>query len=117
MELRVVRATDRFDEACRFYGEVLGWPVVKEWTDGGRGRIFGHGDSARIELLEVSDEVPPPVSGLFLSAEVDDLDVVIERLRLGDVSLVDQPTIQPWGHRNLAVLDPAGVRLVLFEVI
>ena len=32
---------------------------------------------------------------------------------LGCAPLADQP----WGHRNLAVLDPTGVRLVLFQVL
>lgn len=116
MELRVVRSTDRFDEACRFYGEVLGWPVTKEWTEGGRGRIFGFGESARVELMETDGE-PEPVSGVFVSAEVDDLEAVIARLRDGGVVLVQEPAVQPWGHRNLAVIDPTGLRLVLFQVL
>lgn len=110
----MVRVTDRFDEACRFYGEVLGWPVAKEWTDGGRGRIFGYGDTARIEFLEGT---PEPVSGLFLSAEVGDLDVSVQRLRDGGVALDQDPAEQPWGHRNLAVIDPTGIKLVLFQVL
>ncbi len=114
MELRVVRVTDRFDEACRFYGEVLGWPVTKEWTAGGRGRMFGHGESARIELLEGA---PDPVSGLFVAAEVDDLDVTLERLRAHGLTLHQEPAVQPWGHRNLAVIDPTGIKLVLFQVL
>jgi lactoylglutathione lyase len=114
MELRVVRVTDRFDEACRFYGEVLGWPVTKEWTDGGRGRMFGYGESARIELLEGT---PEPVSGLFVAAEVDDLGETLERLRAAGLTLLQEPAVQPWGHRNLAVIDPTGVKLVLFQVL
>ena len=57
-----MRETDRFDEACAFFGELLGWPVTHEWDDGPqeRGRIFGFGDSARIELIEVApgDAIP-----------------------------------------------------------
>ncbi len=110
----MVRVTDRFDEACRFYGEVLGWPVTKEWTDGGRGRIFGFGDSARVEFLEGT---PEPVSGLFVSAEVGDLGEILGRLRANAVPLDQEPEVQPWGHRNLALTDPTGIKLVLFQVL
>jgi predicted enzyme related to lactoylglutathione lyase len=118
MEMRVVRATRHFDEACRFYGELLGWPVTKEWTDGGRGRIFGHGDSARIEFLEAgTDTGDEPVTGVFVSAEVDDLDTIVAQLERASIALAEPPTTQPWGHRNLAVIDPTGLRLVLFQVL
>ena len=117
MELRVVRVTDRFDEACRFYGELLGWPVTKAWDadEGqGQGRIFGFGDSARVELIEGT---PEPVSGLMLAAEVADVAAVASTLTGAGIELVAPLADQPWGHRNLAVLDPTGVRLVLFQVL
>jgi catechol 2,3-dioxygenase-like lactoylglutathione lyase family enzyme len=120
MELRVVRTTDRFDETCRFYGEVLGWPVTKEWDadEGqGRGRIFGHGASARIELIELLTGSPEPVAGVFVSAEVDDVAAVADRLAAAGIALDAPLTVQPWGHRSLAVIDPIGLRVVLFEVL
>lgn len=114
MELRIVRITDCFDEACRFYGEILGWPITKEWDEGGRGRIFGYGESARLELLEGT---PDPVTGVVLSVEVADLDAVAATLTTAGSVLTQPPAVQPWGHRNLALVDPAGVTLVLFEVM
>lgn len=116
MELRIVRLTDRFDDACRFYGEVLGWPVTREWPadgDQGRGRIFGYGDVGRMELIEVP--AAGPVTGVFLSIEVADVAALAERLLAGGVPLLRGLADQPWGHRNVAVLDPTGIELVFFQ--
>jgi hypothetical protein len=33
MELRIVRHTDRFDDACHFCGSVLGWPITENAED------------------------------------------------------------------------------------
>jgi uncharacterized glyoxalase superfamily protein PhnB len=118
MELRVVRHTDRFDEACRFWGDTLGWPVTRQWPAGdgqGRGRIFGYGDTARVELIEVADATP--VGGVFLGAEVDDVAAVREHIVAAGFTLLRDLADQPWGHRNLAVVDPSGIELVLFQVI
>ena len=118
MELRIVRYTDRFDDACRFYAHLLGWPVTREWPadgDQGRGRIFGYGDVGRVELIEVRDTAP--VAGLFLSIEIDDVAALAQQLTAAGVPLLRGLADQPWGHRNLAVLDPAGIELVFFQWI
>lgn len=118
MELRIVRHTDCFDAACHFYGEVLGWPVTKEWPAGdgqGRGRIFGYGDVGRVELIEHG--APAPISGVFLSVEVDDVVALHDRLVAAGVELVRGLADQPWGHRNLAVVDPTGMEVVGYQVI
>jgi hypothetical protein len=31
------------------------------------------------------------------------------------VAIAQPPTVQPWGHRNFAVDDPNGLRVVFFE--
>jgi uncharacterized glyoxalase superfamily protein PhnB len=118
MELRVVRTTDRFDDVCAFYGDVLGWPVTKEWDDHGRGRIFGYGDAARVELLEADDgtEVDAP-RGIFLSVEVDDVQALHDRLLAAGAEPHGELTDQPWGHRSFPVTDPAGLVIVFFQCI
>jgi catechol 2,3-dioxygenase-like lactoylglutathione lyase family enzyme len=116
MELRVVRVTDRFDEACRFYGETLRWPVTREWDDGpgSRGRIFGYGDVGRIELM---DGPPEPVRGVMLSIEEQDVVALHARLVAANVAIDRGVADQPWGHRSFAVTDPAGIQLVFFQWI
>lgn len=118
MELRIVRHTDCFDNACHFYGDVLGWPVTREWPAGdgqGRGRIFGYGDVGRVELIEHAS--PAPISGVFLSVEVDDVAALHDRFAAAGVPMVRGLADQPWGHRNIAVADPTGLEVVCFQVI
>lgn len=118
MELRVVRLTDRFDEAARFYGDLLGWPVRREWPAGdgqGRGRIFGYGDVGRMELIEQAHSAP--VSGVLLSIEHDDVASLIEPFAAAGITVVRELADQPWGHRSVAILDPTGLELVFFQWI
>jgi catechol 2,3-dioxygenase-like lactoylglutathione lyase family enzyme len=120
MELRVVRRTDHFDEACRFYGEVLGWPTTKEWPtegDNPRGRIFGFGSSARVELLEVPLGAADPVHGVELSVQVDDASAVAQCIEAAGLVLTVAVRDTPWGHRACSIVDPSGVRVTLFEVL
>lgn len=112
-ELRVVRFTDAFDDACHFYGELLGWPVTKRWDQPERGCIFGYGDSARVELLEVGTATG--VEGVFLSVEVDDVESVHDRLVSAGVTVHQPLADQPWGHRSFGVTDPTGTVLVCFQ--
>ncbi|HEX2392138.1 MAG TPA: VOC family protein [Solirubrobacterales bacterium] len=38
----------------------------------------------------------------------DDLDATFEQLRAAQAEIVQEPTDQPWGTRDLAVRDPSG---------
>ena len=116
-ELRIVRHTDRFADACHFYGELLGWPVTKQWDEPSPGRIFGFGASARVELLS-GDAAPSPGDGAaYLAVEVADARAVHRTLGEAGVAITQDLAEQPWGHRNFAVLDPTGTTVVFFEVI
>jgi catechol 2,3-dioxygenase-like lactoylglutathione lyase family enzyme len=115
MELRIVRVTDRFEDGCRFYGELLGWPVTHGWDAPDRGRLFGYGDVARIELIEATGDAVEPVTGVFVSIRHDGLGELYERLLAAGVVIDHPPALQPWGHRSFAVSDPTGLGLVFFE--
>lgn len=120
MEIRLVRTTDRFDDACAFYGDVLGWPITHQWPADehqGRGRLFGFGN-ARIELIEIVDgSAAQPLAGAFLSVQVDDVEAVHDRL-VAAGHPIDRPlAVQPWGHRSCGTHDPAGAELVFFQVL
>jgi uncharacterized glyoxalase superfamily protein PhnB len=108
-EFRVIVASSRFDESVAFYGERLGWPVTKQFPGG---RIFGCGAQARIEVL---DEPGATRSSTACAIHVDDADALHERLVAAGVPIVQPPTDQPWGHRNVTVEDPDGTRLTFFH--
>ena len=118
MEFRVVRFTNAFDPTCHFYGELLGWPVTREWpaSDGqGRGRLFGYGDAARIEFIE--RDTDDAIQGVSLSVEHPDVVALNARLVAAGVVILRPVTDFPWGHRAFAVIDPSGIELVHFQVI
>ena len=118
MELRIVRFTTAFDAACHFYGELLGWPVTREWSAGdgqGRGRLFGYGDAARIELIE--HDIDDDVQGVFLSIEHPDVVALHDRLVEAGIAILRPVADFPWGHRAFAVVDPTGIELVHFQPI
>ena len=116
-EFRVVRNTDRFADACHFYGEVLSWPLTKQWDEPSKGRIFGYGDAARVELLDHAAGSLEPTSGVFVSIEVDDVEALHASMAANDVTVTQPLADQPWGHRSFGVTDPTGLPLVFFEVI
>jgi catechol 2,3-dioxygenase-like lactoylglutathione lyase family enzyme len=123
MELRIVRFTTKFDAACHFYGELLGWPITHQWPadpdsgngSGGRGCLFGYGDAARIEFIERGDE--EPVNGIFVSVETTDVVGVHDRLAAAGVPILRSLADMTWGHRSFAVHDPTGIELVHFQPI
>jgi lactoylglutathione lyase len=108
-EFRVVVTSACFEASVRFYGELLGWPVTKDFPGG---RIFGAGEEARVEILDEPGAAP---STAMCAMQVEDVDDMAARLAAAGVALVQPPTDQPWGHRNLAVADPNGLRLVFFQ--
>ena len=114
-ELRVVRHTNRFEECCQFYGEVLGWPITKRWDEPSPGRIYGYGDSARIELMQSTQAIP--LSGAYISVEVDNAKAMYDIMQMSGVAVTQPLAEQPWGHRNFGVEDPAGMTIVFFEVL
>lgn len=121
MQLRVVRRTDRFDDTLAFYTAVLGWSVDRAWTEGGRGVLITAGDpataTARIELLEAPTGQVDAVSGVFVSAEVADAAALADRLVAAGHPVTQPLATQPWGHRNVATVDPSGLPVVLYEVL
>ena len=49
----------------------------------------------------------------ILEFMVDDIDAAFERLR-GEVELVHEPKLMPWGNRTFQVRDPEGSAVSLF---
>lgn len=111
-EFRVVLHTDCMAECCRFYGDILQFPIAKEFPGG---RVFGVGPDARIELLEVDGPAPTP-NGVFVSIECDEIAGYHDRAVAAGWPISQPPTGQPWGHVNFSLLDPNGFLLVFFEV-
>lgn len=115
-ELKTRIETDRFDACVAFYEQRLGLQVRERWdSDGDRGVIFsasaGTAGNA-LELAEGSSSRRP--TGLSLQFRVDDLTPWATRLEdLGGRG----PIARPWGARYLYLEDPAGVQVILYDML
>ena len=125
-ELRLAVTVENYDEAVRFYRDVLGLPVIQEWAEpAGSGAILDAGH-ATLELLSVdqtalvdrvevgAEGVSPPIR---LALEVVDSEATAQRLvEAGAEQLADAVTT-PWRHRNVRVNAPGPLQLTLFTVL
>jgi lactoylglutathione lyase len=124
-ELRLAMTVENYDEARRFYGDVLGLPVIEEWSQPtGSGAILDAG-RATLELLSVDQsdlvdrvEVGELVSGpIRLALEVEDSESTAKALVAGGAQTVAGPVVTPWLHRNVRVRAPDGMQLTLITVM
>jgi uncharacterized glyoxalase superfamily protein PhnB len=44
----------------------------------------------------------------FVHVDDPDLDATFEKVRASGAEIVQEPTAQPWGTRDCAVVDPSG---------
>jgi predicted enzyme related to lactoylglutathione lyase len=106
-----------FDVSRRFYTEILGLPIYREY--GVDGRVTGivlFAGGGFIELASVGGGMPEAAAGPSIWLQVDDIDGEHERLRAAGATVTSPPATMPWGLREMWVADPDGVRIVVVEV-
>ncbi|MFD9736799.1 VOC family protein [Umezawaea sp. NPDC059074] len=122
-ELRLVVTATDYDEALRFYRDVLGLPEQAAFTSpGGRVTILEAG-RATLELADPPHadyidqvEVGQRVAGhIRVAFQVDDVTVATGALVDGGATLIAEPTRTPWNSLNSRLSAPAGLQLTLFE--
>lgn len=112
----VALATDAFDEVVRFYGELLGLPVVASWDHArGRGRRFDLG-GLRLEILDNRREAAPlglgePGQRFHVVIEVPDIAAAHGRLAMA----APRPARTSWGATLFAVKDPDGIAVTFLQ--
>jgi lactoylglutathione lyase len=124
LQLRLVVEVDDYDEAVRFYRDVLG--ATQELQVHGEGgekvTILDVGratlelsNRAQVEMIdevEVGRRVSPRLRVAF---EVADAEAATGRLVEGGAELLAPPTRTPWDSLNARLEAPAGLQLTLFE--
>lgn len=114
----LVRPRD-FAASVRFYTDVLGLRVYREYGAGGRvtGVVLFMGGGF-LELLAAPGDHPGPLAAgdVHLWLQVPDVDAEHERLATAGVTVLSPPATMPWGLREAWVEDPDGLRLVLVQV-
>lgn len=123
-ELRLVITVEHYDEALRFYRDVLGLHEQAAYAapNGGRVTLLDAG-RATIELADTKQaefidevEVGRRVAGpIRIAFAVADADGATRRLAAGGAEVIAQPTRTPWNSRNARLAAPGGLQLTLFE--
>jgi predicted enzyme related to lactoylglutathione lyase len=123
-QLRLVVEADDFDEAVRFYRDVLGLgeEFYVEGDGGARvmalqaGRatleIVNAGQRHLIDDLEVGRDVSRSIRVAF---EVSDTNLTTDRLVAAGAELTAPPTETPWRSLNSRLEAPSGIQIALFE--
>jgi lactoylglutathione lyase len=123
-QLRLVVTADDYDEAVRFYRDVLGMPerVSVPPENGGRVMILDAG-AATLELAEPATaeyidriEVGRRVAGhIRVAFQVDDVVTSTDALASAGGSVLGEPRRTPFGSTNSRLNGPAGLQLTLFQ--
>jgi lactoylglutathione lyase len=121
-QLRVCVTAPDYDEALRFYRDVLGLTVREAYGERGWVTILDAG-RATLELLDEEHaafvdevEVGRRVAGhVRLAFEVDDAAALTRELEAAGAEVVAPPTRTPWHSLNARLEGPAGLQLTLFQ--
>jgi len=123
-QLRLVVTAADYDEALRFYRDVLGLAELAVWSspDGGRVTLLDAG-RAMLELTdplnaEFIDEVEVgwrAAGHIRVALEVDDARAETAAAAAGGAEVIAEPTVTPWNSLNARLKAPAGLQLTLFE--
>lgn len=122
-ELRLVVTAEDYEEALRFYRDVLGMPEREVISDDqGRVAILDAG-SATLELTDPPHaawidelEVGSRVAGhVRVALRVDDSTAMTRTLEDAGATVLAEPRPTPWGSLNSRLEGPAGLQLTLFS--
>jgi methylmalonyl-CoA/ethylmalonyl-CoA epimerase len=82
----------------------------------GRGtlEIFDEQHAASIDQIEAGQRVSGQVR---FALQVPDLDAALKRVTAKGATLVHEPVITPWRHRNARLQSPDGLQITLFQVL
>ena len=124
-ELRLVVTASDYDEALRFYRDVLGLREQAAYSSpGGRVTILEAGRAT----LEIADpphagyidevEVGRRVAGhIRVAFKVTDSTAATESLAAAGADVIAEPAMTPWNSLNARLEAPAGLQLTLFTDI
>jgi lactoylglutathione lyase len=122
-ELRLVVTAEDYEDAVRFYRDVLGLPELADYSSpDGRVRLLDAGratmeivDSRQADFID-RVEVGRRVAGhIRVAFEVDDSTGTAARLADAGAEVIATPTRTPWNSLNARLAGAAGLQLTLFE--
>ncbi len=122
-EMRLVVTAPDYDEALRFYRDVLGLRELGAFDDGGGRVSILDAGRATLELSDVPHaehvdhlEVGRRVAGhIRVAFQVSDAAATTRELVAAGATLVAPPVETPWHSLNARLDAPAGLQLTLFQ--
>jgi catechol 2,3-dioxygenase-like lactoylglutathione lyase family enzyme len=124
LQMRLVVEADDYDDAVRFYRDILGLPEQEAFDgEGGARVVILDAGRATLEIanpaqkrliddVEVGRQVAPKLRVAF---EVADSAATTDRLVSGGAELIAAPRETPWRSLNSRLSAPAGLQLTVFQ--
>jgi lactoylglutathione lyase len=121
-ELRLVVTAEDYDEALRFYRDVLGLRERAAYSSPGGRVVILEAGSATLELADPPHaayidevEVGRRAAGhIRVAFQVDDARAVSAELSAAGATVIAEPTVTPWNSLNARLEAPGGLQLTLF---
>jgi lactoylglutathione lyase len=121
-ELRLVVTAEDYDEALRFYRDVLGLRERAAYSSPGGRVVILEAGRATLELTDPPHaayidevEVGRRVAGhIRVAFEVGDSRATASDLTAAGATLIAEPRVTPWNSLNARLEAPAGLQLTLF---
>lgn len=121
-ELRLVVTAEDYDEALRFYRDVLGLRERAAYSSPGGRVVILEAGRATLELTDPPHaayidevEVGRRVAGhIRVAFEVGNSRATASDLTAAGATLIAEPRVTPWNSLNVRLEAPAGLQLTLF---
>lgn len=125
LEFRIALTAQDYDKLVAFYEDVLGLQADEIWTaENNKGVIYDMGQgtleildersAATVDQLEVGERVSGQIR---FALQVTDVDAVVQRALAKGATLVHEPIVTPWRHKNARLQSPDGLQITLFQVL
>lgn len=123
-QLRVVVEADDYDEAVRFYRDVLGMDEIAAFSEGGDDRVaILEAGRATFEIASPAHKVAidrveadgTPSPKIRIAFEVDDAESATRDAEGVGAHVVAEPVLTPWMSLNSRLEAPAGLTITFFQ--
>lgn len=123
-QLRVVVEAEDYDEAVRFFRDVLGMSEEVAYAEGGDDRVvildagratLEIGTPAHITEVDRVEGSTVSSPRIRLAFEVDDAHEATAELAVAGGDVVGEPVMTPWRSVNSRLTAPAGLQITLFQ--
>lgn len=106
-----VITTSQFDASLAFYRDLLGLPVIEEWSDFGHGAVLEAMPQTVVELIEIPEAraLPAEERTVFMGLQVADPEAIHGRIVAEGGRVNGPPKPRPWGGRGFTTFDPDGM--------